>query len=250
MQNVFRRYEKKYLVTMEQGAVLQKLVRRYAEIDRQGEYLIQDLYYDTADWDIIRKAIEKPLYKEKLRLRSYGLYNSESPVFLELKKKFEGIVYKRRVAFPLGELKNRGVSEIVSALDSQIAREISYFLQTNQVSEKIHIAYKRIAYTGIEDKGLRITFDKNIAFHLCSLNNINFGEYSHKDYNDRQIKGRQILDDNQVLMEIKTTGAIPLWLIRTLSENNIFPISFSKVGVCYVRHISKWQGVKEVKNAA
>jgi SPX domain protein involved in polyphosphate accumulation len=249
MQNVFRRREKKYLITMEQGAVLQRLITLYAEIDRQGEYLIQDLYYDTADWDIICKAIEKSLYKEKLRLRFYGQYNSGSPGFLEMKRKFEGIVYKRRIAFPLGELKDRSVREIVSALDSQIAREISYFLQTNQVSEKIHIAYKRAAYTGIEDKCLRITFDKNIVFHLCFLNNNNLGEYSPDDYNDCQIEGRQILDDNQMLMEIKTTGAIPLWLTHALSENNIFPVSFSKVGVCYVKHISKWHGVKEVKNA-
>ena len=260
MQNVFRRCEKKFLVTMEQAAVLQRLITRYAEIDRQTEYLIQDLYYDTADWDIIRKAVEKPLFKEKLRLRVYGRYHSGSPAFLEIKRKCEGVVYKRRIAFPLGELKNRGVREIVSAHDSQIAREIGYFLHTNQVSEKIHIAYKRIAYTGIEDKDLRITFDKDIAFHLCALNSINCGEYRSSGYNDRQFDGRhinsrqiegcQIIDDNQMLMEIKTTGAIPLWLTRALSENNIFPISFSKIGVCYVWHISKWQDLKEVKNAA
>jgi hypothetical protein len=243
MQNVFRRREKKYLVTTEQAAVLQKLIERHAEIDRQGEYLIQDLYYDTADWDMIRNAIEKPLYKEKLRLRFYGQYSGEYPCFLEIKRKFDDIVYKRRIAFPLGELKNCGVREIVSAHDSQIAREIGYFLQINQVSEKIHIAYKRAAYTGIEDEGLRITFDKGIVFHLCQLNGF-------FEYNDCQIDSHKILDDNQVLMEIKTTGAIPLWLTRSLGENKIFPLSFSKFGVCYVRYISKWHGVKEVNNAA
>jgi len=245
MQNIFKRHEKKYLITTEQGTDLQRLITRYAEIDRQGEYLIQDMYYDTADWGIICKSIEKPIYKEKLRLRFYGQYNSGSQGFLEMKKKYDGIVYKRRIVFPLGELKSRSVREIVSSVDSQIAREISYFLQTNQVSEKIHIAYKRAAYTGIEDNGLRITFDKDIVFHLCSLNNNNLSEYNPGNYN-----GCQILDDNQVLMEIKTAGAIPLWLTRTLSENNIFPVSFSKFGVCYVKHISKRQGVKEVKNAA
>jgi len=246
MQNIFKRRERKYLITKEQGAALQRLITRYAEIDRQGEYLIQDLYYDTDNWDIICKAIEKPLFREKLRLRFYGQYNCECPVFLEIKRKFKGTVYKRRIAFPLSNLKNCGVMDIVSAFDSQIAREICYFLQVNQVSEKIHIAYKRTAFIGVEDKGLRITFDRNIVFHLCSFNN-NYFFYEH---NPDNYNGCQILNDNQVLMEIKTEGAIPLWLTRALGENNIFPVSFSKFGVSYVNHISEWQEVKEVRNAA
>jgi len=243
MQDIFRRCEKKYLITSEQGATLQRLIVCYTAIDQQGEYLIRDLYYDTASWDIISKSIEKPLYKEKLRLRLYGEYNSESQGFLEMKRKYDGIVYKRRIAFPLGELKDRSVREIVLANDSQISREINYFLKINPVSEKIHIAYKRAAYNGIDDKGLRITFDRDIAFHLCYLDSNKFDEYNLDD-------GRQILDPNQVLMEIKTTGAIPLWLTSALSENNIFPISFSKSGVCYARHISKLPGLQERKNVA
>jgi SPX domain protein involved in polyphosphate accumulation len=243
MQNVFRRREKKYLITSEQGAALQRLITSYTTIDQQGEYFIRDLYYDTANWDIISKSIEKPSYKEKLRLRLYGEYTSESQGFLEMKRKYDGIVYKRRIAFPLDELKKRCVREIVTDIDCQISREISYFLQINPVSEKIHIGYKRTAYTGIEDKGLRITFDRDIAFRLCSLNNNKFDEYDPDD-------GCQILDSNQMLMEIKTTSAIPLWLTCVLSKNNIFPVSFSKFGVCYIRYISKLQGLQERKNVA
>jgi SPX domain protein involved in polyphosphate accumulation len=245
MQNIFRRQEKKYLITSEQGAALQKLTSRYTEMDQQGEYLIQDLYYDTDNWDLICESIEKPPYKEKLRLRFYGQYNSESMGFLEMKRKYDSIVYKRRIAFLVGELKNRCVREIVSADGSQISREINYFLQVNPVSEKIHIAYKRTAYNGIEDNGLRITFDRDIAFHLCPLKNDYFSEYI-----DFQIDDHQILDPNKILMEIKTTGAIPLWLTGILSENNIFPISFSKFGVCYARHISKWQNTEGRRNVA
>jgi len=245
MQNIFRRCEKKYLITGEQGRSLQKLVAQHTEIDQQGEYLIRDLYYDTDNWDIICKSIERPSYKEKLRLRLYGEYNNESQGFLEMKRKYDDIVYKRRIAFPVGELKDRRIREIVSADDSQISREISYFLQNNPVSEKIHIAYKRTAYNGIEDNGLRITFDRNVAFHLCLLNNDFFNEY-----NNCQIDDRQILDSNHMLMEIKTEYAIPLWLTGILSKNNIFPVSFSKYGVCYARHISKLQGLEGRKNVA
>jgi len=229
---------------------LQKLVTQHTEIDQQGEYLIRDLYYDTENWDIICKSIERSSYKEKLRLRIYGEYNSESLGFLEMKRKYDNIVYKRRIAFPIDELKNRRIREIVSADDSQISREISYFMHINPVSEKIHIAYKRTAYNGIEGNGLRITFDRDIAFHLCALKNDCFSEYNPYENNDFQIDEQQILDSNQILMEIKTVNAMPLWLTGILSENNIFPVSFSKFGFCYARHISKWKGPEGRKNVA
>jgi len=248
MKNIFRRREKKYLITNEQGAALQKITSRYTVIDRQGEYLIRDLYYDTDNWDIICKSIEKPSYKEKLRLRLYGEYNSESQGFLEIKRKYDDIVYKRRIAFPIDELKNRRVMEIVSADDSQISREIRYFLRINPVTEKIHITYKRTAYEGNKNSGLRITFDRDIAFHLCPLNNDFFNEYNPDS--GYRIENHKILDPNQMLMEIKTEDAIPLWLTSILSENNIFPVSFSKFGVCYTGHISKWQGLEGRKNVA
>jgi len=227
MQSIFNRRENKYLVTTEQGAVLQRQLMQCMTIDRQGEYLVQNLYYDTDDWDIIRESIERPLYKEKLRLRFYDQKTSETRGFLELKKKFKGITYKRRIDFPLCELESRSVREIVSSFDSQISREINFFLQRNAVSEKVFIVYTRIAYNGLKDEALRITFDKDVFFRLIGL-----GNYNSDD-------NRRILNHNQMIMEIKTTGAIPLWLTKALSENSIFPVPFSKFGVCYTGHIFK-----------
>ena len=238
MQSIFNRRENKYLITAEQGAALQRQLTRYMTIDRQGEYLVQNLYYDTDNWDIIRESIERPLYKEKLRLRFYGQKTRESCGYLELKKKFRGITYKRRIDFPLNELDNRSVREIVSSIDSQISREINFFLQRKAVSEKIYIAYARIAYNDIADGDLRITFDKDILFRLISTDNYNSGE------------NRQILTPNQMVMEIKTTGAIPLWLSKTLSENNIFPVPFSKFGICYTGHIFRLQKSGGLNNVA
>jgi len=238
MQSIFERHEEKYLVTKEQGAALQRLIAQNMVIGQLGDYFVHNVYYDTGNWDIIRASIEKPMYKEKLRLRFYGQYNPESQGFLELKKKFDGVVYKRRIAFPLGELKRRCVREIVSTYDSQISREIGFFLRSNPVSEKAYIAYKRIAYADTEDRDLRITFDKDIFFHLCPLDN----------YNPQN--GRRLLEHNQTVMEIKTTGAIPLWLTQALSEHNIFPVSFSKYGICYAGHIFKSQNLEEVRNVA
>ena len=232
MQNFFKRHEKKYLITQEQGAALQEIISRRMKTDQQGEYLVQNLYYDTANWDIIRKSIEKPLYKEKLRLRLYGQYKADSTGFLELKKKFDGTTYKRRITVPLRELKSRGIREIVSAHDSQIHNEIGFFLGNNAVSEKIHIAFKRTAYTGMEDADLRITFDKDIMFSLCTWDKRGFDYYNPGC-------GIQILKPNQSILEIKTAYAMPLWLTGILCDNSIFPASFSKYGVCYVKFICK-----------
>ena len=238
MQSIFKRCEKKYLITKDNAAILQMLLRQHMEID--GEYLVQNFYYDTADWEIIRESIEKPLYKEKLRLRFYGQFEADSQGFLELKKKFKGISYKRRIAFPLCELKSRSIREIVSTHNSQISREIGFYLQNRAVYEKIHIAYNRMAFFGVKDRELRLTFDKNILF---SLDMNRFDAYDYKI-------GYPILDQNQMVMEIKTPYAIPLWLSRVLSEMHIFPRSLSKFGACYTGHILKYQGLEEIKNAS
>jgi len=243
LQTFFKRREKKYLITREQGAALQELIAQRMKIDQYGEYLVQNLYYDTDNWDIIRKSIEKPFYKEKLRLRLYGQNKTDSQCYLELKKKLDGTTYKRRITIPMNELNNGGISEIVSAHDSQVSREIEFFLGNRTVSEKIYIAFKRIAYTCEEDRNLRITFDREILFSLCSRENLNF---NYCDPNN----GIRILSSNQSLMEIKTTGAMPLWLTRILSENKIFACSFSKYGVCYAKFIFKKHGFGDDKNAA
>ena len=247
MENIFMRDEKKYLITTDKAAVLQMQLARHMTIDRLSEYLVQNIYFDTDSWDIIRESIEKPLYKEKLRLRFYDQFNSLSKGYLELKKKYEGIVYKRRMAFPLNHLKTRGVREIVSNDDSQISREISFFLQNNPVYEKIYLAYKRIAYNGVEEKDFRVTFDRDVIFSIIKPD-INAGKLLN--FNFHSECSRQPLNHNQIIMEIKAAGAIPMWFTRTLSELKIFPVSISKAGTCYALHAMNYYNPQEEKNAA
>jgi len=250
MQSIFKRYEKKYIISREQSDLLQDQISGKMEIDRNDEYLIQNLYYDTANWDIIRESIEKPLYKEKLRLRYYNAFDPESPGFLELKKKFNGIVYKRRITFSLSELNNRCVREILQNNDSQISREINYFLSNKNAYEKIYIAYKRLAYNGADgEKNLRVSFDRDIIFRNCSLNDFcRDGICKKNNY--------RLLDDNNIIMEIKTTSAFPLWLVNLLSINKIFPVSFSKYGTYFTKYVLERQNsaaeplIKEIEDAA
>ena len=232
MQSIFKRYEKKYLITPEQGAALRDICSQHMRPDKYGEYLVQNVYFDTENWDVIRFSLGKPLFKEKLRLRCYDVSHEESHLFLELKKKYKGVVYKRRLAIPMKSLFGKDVRDIVADGSSQISREIDFYLRANAVREKIYISYRRTAFAGVKDNGLRVTFDADLAFRLDCL------DFSYP------CSGHSIIPDGKMLMEIKTLGGIPLWMTHALCENKIYPTAFSKYGACYKDHILK-QGETE-----
>ena len=220
MQNVFKRYEKKYLITEAQYESLIGDINQSISPDDFGEYTVQNLYFDTDNWDIIRTSIEKPLYKEKMRLRCYDASERKQKLFLELKKKYRGIVYKRRVAIPEKQL-HTDIIDVVKQDATQISQELSFHLLHNPVCEKMYLSHKRVAFKGVEEKGLRITFDRDIRYRVQALGFV------------KPDKGKVILPPDIIVMEIKVTGGMPLWLTNALSKNRVFPRSFSKYGTCY-----------------
>ncbi|MDD3660590.1 MAG: polyphosphate polymerase domain-containing protein [Lachnospiraceae bacterium] len=223
-QEIFKRYEKKYLLNETQYETFRERLSHYMKEDRYGNYTIGNIYYDTRQYDLIRNSIDKPLYKEKFRIRSYGVPSGQDKVFLEIKKKFDGIVYKRRSEVPYCEL--------IDVMDgglpkekTQIMNEISWFFQIHHPEPKVYIAYDRLALYGMEDPELRVTFDTNIRWRKDKL------DLSAGDYGD------EILRPNQILMEIKIPGTIPLWMSEALTEAEIYPTSFSKYGTCYQKYL-------------
>jgi len=220
MKLIFKRYEKKYLITNEQANAITVTLQKRMIPDQHDTYWVQNLYYDTDNWDVICKSMEKPLYKEKLRLRCYGIPNETSNVFLELKKKYAGEVNKRRVALPITALSQPFI-EVLANKNGQIARELEYYLQANPVAAKMFIAFHRTAYSGVDDEGLRVTFDNNIRYRMDMF-----------DFNNPR-EGQEILHKGYQVLEVKTTTSIPLWLGRLLSENAIHRISYSKYGTCF-----------------
>ena len=227
MQYIFERHEKKYLISKEQAEDLQKIFSQYMDADKYGEYLVQNIYFDNDNWDVIRKSTEKPLYKEKMRLRCYDLPNKESKVFFELKKKFDGTVYKRRCAIPFGDLLFRPVIEIAEQQESQIMKELYFYMMKNMVEEKAYISYKRKAFNGSEKSKLRVSFDSDIRFRLDNMNFLN------------PKLGSLVLPQDKIVLEIKALGAMPLWMAGLLSEYKIFPVAFSKYGTSYTDFIIK-----------
>lgn len=222
---VFKRYEKKYLLSRGQYETLIRELRDHIVPDAYHRSTVCSIYYDTDDYELIRRSIEAPVYKEKLRLRSYGVPDDDGTVFIELKKKYKGMVYKRRVPMGAKDAMAYLAGEAGPTECSQMTREIDWFLHENDVRPKVFIACDRYAWVDKENPELRITFDENLRWRTDRLD-LTLGS-----------DGETLTEPGAVLMEIKIPGTAPLWLARLLSEQALFPTGFSKYGTCYKNHI-------------
>lgn len=224
-QENFKRYEKKYILSETQYHSLMAKLAKKMTADQYGKHTISNVYFDTKDFELIRNSIEKPAYKEKLRLRAYGEVNEQSTVFLELKKKYDGIVYKRRVSINLQEARQYLLEGIYPQRDSQVLREIDYTLKKYDLIPAAYVAYDRKAFYGKEDERLRVTFDRNIR---CRSTKLGLEQGNH---------GIGILESGFILMEVKIPEAMPLWMSRNFSDLGIYPVSYSKYGTYYKQYL-------------
>lgn len=230
---VFNRHENKYMLDDKTCRALQNRLSDYMEQDAYNRggvfYTITNLYYDTEDDFLIRTSLSKPKYKEKLRLRAYGVPKTESKVYLEIKKKFDGIVNKRRSEMKLSEAEEFLQSGLIPSLEPymnrQVLKEIKYILTQYGLKPKLYLAYDRMAYFGIEQKDLRISFDCNLRTRRTDLK-LESGDY-----------GEELLEEGKWLMEIKAKDTMPEWLLAFLSEHHIYPTSFSKYGAEYIKFL-------------
>ncbi|MBT9779525.1 VTC domain-containing protein [Clostridium sp. MCC353] len=226
-QEVFKRYEKKYILTRSQFQRLMAYFSGRMTMDHYGKHKICNIYYDTLDYELIRTSLEKPEYKEKVRLRSYGIPSGGDTVFLELKKKFGGVVYKRRAAMNLNEAEDYLKEHCKPRQDSQILRELDYTIRRYHLIPAVYLSYDRTAYYGNENSELRVTFDTDITGRSYALD-LERGSF-----------GVNVLDQDLVLMEVKIPEAMPVWMGALFSELGIFPVSFSKYGTYYKNYILK-----------
>lgn len=226
IQHTFERIEKKYVLTEAKAAQVIDRLAPWMTQDRYGWHTIRNIYYDTADYALIRRSVDKPVYKEKFRLRGYGGPGDDQVVFAELKKKYRGVVYKRRVAGTGEEMDRLLRGGWLEREDPQTQREIHHFLSVWQLEPRVFIGYERDAFFGWEDPLLRVTFDRHIRWREDCLT-LSAGD-----------AGTLILPEDPVIMEVKMAAAAPLWMARLFSELGIRPTGFSKYGACYLRHIA------------
>lgn len=237
-QDVFRRYEKKYLVTQQQFNQLACVFLPRMVPDRFAQSTISNIYYDTPDFRLIRRSLDRPPYKEKLRLRTYQAPAVDTEVFLEIKKKFDHIVYKRRIGMPYGQavayLEGRQ-----EAGHGQIAQEIEWFRAFyHDLRPAMFIYYDRFAIADRDQPDLRITFDSGICWRADHLDLVSGTE------------GRPLLEVGTCLMEIKIPQAAPFWLSRALSETGVFPTHFSKYGAAYQAMLRESRGRRDGDSCA
>ena len=225
-QTVFRRYELKYMLTRQQYADLLQTMQPYMQPDHYGVTTIRNIYFDTDSYRLIRRSIEKPIYKEKLRIRSYDQATNDSAVFVELKKKYEDVVYKRRVMLSAAESMAWLLRQTERPVDSQICREIDYFADFyGPLRPAVFLSYQRQAYYAVDGSDFRVTFDWDI---LCRRDKIDLREPAY---------GQAILPADKILLELKCVGGMPLWMSEFLSRERIYKTSFSKYGTAYQKLI-------------
>ena len=221
-QTVFKRYELKYMLIPEQKEKILEAMSPYVELDKYGRTTIRNVYFDTDSYRLIRRSIEKPAYKEKLRIRSYSQATANSTVFVELKKKYEKVVYKRRLPLCEADAMSWICREQACPFDTQISREIDYFIDFyGKLKPTVFLSYEREAYYDKGGADFRVTFDDNILARQSDVNLCS------------NVYGEPILPEGNVLMELKCSGGIPLWMVEVLSRERIYKTSFSKYGTAY-----------------
>ena len=232
---VFNRYENKYILDTFTYTKIRGDLSQRMELDAYNRggacYTICNLYYDAEDSTLIRTSLGKPKYKEKLRLRAYGVPALHDMVFIEIKKKVNGIVNKRRTQMKLSEayafLSTKQKPETKPYMNEQVVNEISYLIRRIDLAPKTYLAYDRIAYFDKENRGLRISFDANIRARREDVR-LELGS-----------SGKRLMEPQFWLMEIKTENALPYWVTEMLAKHQVYSTSFSKYGTEYKNFVAK-----------
>lgn len=220
--NTYKRREMKFLLTEPQYNTIIQAIQPYMTADKYGVHTIMNIYFDNSNDDLIRHSLGKPMFKQKLRLRAYGKSaTDEMNAFLEIKKKFRGITYKRRLEMPYKDLFDYGILGVKPDVQGQVFNEIECLKTRMELVPRIVICYDREAYFANDDAEFRVTFDGNIRYRTNDLD-LRSGDY-----------GELLLSAPFRVMEVKSAGAIPMWLVRILSNNKIYHGSFSKYGTIY-----------------
>ena len=225
IQSCFARFETKYFLTQKQYRAMLEGMAAHTAPDAYPRYTINNLYFDTPNFQLIRDSLEKPAYKEKLRLRSYGQVQAGQTVFLEMKKKYDGVVYKRRIVLPIEEAIAYLEHGQRPSDDNQICKEIDWLRRCYDLRPVAFIGYEREAYAGIEDPELRITFDTNLRWRTDDM------DLRSAD------RGEVLGPPDAILLEVKFPGVCPFWLSRLMNELGIRRTSFSKYGACYAENL-------------
>lgn len=236
MAEIFRRVEKKYIINKEQYEKILLEIKKYMNEDQYGKSTICNIYFDTDQYELIRHSITKPYYKEKIRLRSYNTPKEDSKVYLEIKRKCDGVVGKRRIEMTLADFGkySENLNSITNS-NTQIKRELDYIFAHYNLKKAMYLSYDRTAFYQKDNIDFRATFDSNVLARNYDLD-LEKGSY-----------GIDILGKDLYILEIKTLGSIPMWFVKVINKLGIKPGNFSKYGEAYEQIIMNKQDNKIVE---
>ena len=236
MAEIFRRVEKKYIINKEQYEKILSELKKYMNEDQYGKSTICNIYFDTDEYELIRHSIIKPYFKEKVRIRSYNTPDRDSKVYLEIKRKCDGVVGKRRIEMTLDDF-NKYIQnpDSITNSNAQIKRELDYTFAHYNLKKAMYLSYERTAFYQKDNMDFRATFDSNVLARDYDLD-LEKGSY-----------GIDILGKDLYILEIKTLGSIPMWFVRIINELGIKPGNFSKYGEAYEQIIMHKQDNKIVE---
>lgn len=217
-QQVFKRTEIKYLVSEKQVQELMWLIEPYLKKDEYFKGTNCSVYYDDENRYLAIHSLEKPLYKEKIRIRSYGVPRLNDTVFLEIKKKFNGIGSKRRIPVKLADFYEYEKTGKLTTNSPIIKAELDECFKRYHLKPTMYLAYDRTSYCGKDDPSFRLTFDRNVRSRNNDLR-LEAGDH-----------GKKFFENNEVVMEVKAINRYPLFFVHALSKLKIYPASFSKYG--------------------
>lgn len=217
---IIDRFEQKYFITDSDYKKLMRKINDKLEKDKYFKETIYNVYFDNDSNELINRSMDKPMYKEKVRLRSYEIPKNDTVVFLEIKKKFDDYGNKRRIEITHKEALDYIEKRKIPKCNKQIMNEIDYCFNKYNLKPIVSINYDRLAYYFKEDPSYRITFDNNVRY--------SFNDVSLKDLSDSNL-----LFENGYIMEVKTLNGLPLWFNKILDELRIYPTSYSKIGKIY-----------------
>ena len=219
--NIFKRIEQKYILSKKEYEDIQELIKEYFFKDKYYESKISNIYYDNDNNDMLINSLEKPIFKKKIRARSYG---ESDTIYFEIKEKYKGIVYKRRVKLSNSEYNNYLNDRSIKDGDNkQIMKEIDYYINYYKIHPYVYVAYDRLSYYCKFDNEFRITFDSNLRYRFDNLECNNDNDTIN------------YFDNDKYIMEVKCLETLPYWFVKYLSKNKIIPRSFSKVGSIYLK---------------
>ncbi len=228
-QNTFQRREKKIIMD---SSLLPDILQTVSEFMNPDSYNLNgipydicNIYFDNGNRDVTRHSVSKPFFKEKLRLRCYGIPTEDSKVFFELKKKTAKIGTKRRAVLSLNDyyrfLSEGYVDPSSQYINKRVLAEIANFIDTYSAEPSVYLSYKRIAFFGKEDPNLRLTFDTEIRTRNYDLRP------------ELGIYGELLLPKDKTIAEIKFSGAAPMWFAALMSKHGLEFSPYSKIGKEY-----------------